>query len=195
MNEFDLKRGLFGYTKSSVYTYIADMSSDLKRKLTEANAENKSLQERYASLEKEMQMLSEKHQTELDALKEELRSKDYDLKDSRIKNDEYKKNHADIADVIMDARRFANELKEQAQNDYAQKTAENEERISKEKARIENRIKEINMLCENIRSICTGFAAEMEREKELLSAAKEKLDIDETGEKSTSPVKKILRLS
>ena len=62
---------------------------------------------------------------------------------------------------MLDAKRFANDLKHKTEIEYEQKKAENEDMISQEQARIEKYISDIDELSSLLRKVCDNFGKEI----------------------------------
>ena len=164
MDGFELKKSLFGYKKSSVYSYIATQNSEFKESLNNLENQNEELKKELKTANESINEYSDKNSAlseELDrvtkeyeklvALNEEMSAKIDTLSDEnkkysietesqkaeleilRRESQEYHKNQIDIANVILEAQGYADSLRKQADNEYSNKQAENNRKISVEK--------------------------------------------------------------
>ena len=88
-----LKKGFFGYKKESVYHYIASVEEEFSSKLLEKDEQLKKNEELYLS--------------RISSLEEEL-------KDIKKKYEEQKSEKSVVAATLIEARRFAEQLKKEA---------------------------------------------------------------------------------
>lgn len=193
MEKLNLKKGLFGYTESSVLEYIKTISCELKLRIDKLSEENKTLLEKHSQLESE----SNSAKSEANKLSDEINS--LSEENNRLKSDkaelekqielltaklseadgeklDYEKGQNDLADVMLEAKRFANNLKKQSEDEYKRQKAENEEKINCEKQRIEKYVSEINSLCGTLHKVCDNFGKDLENKKTDLSSILSKLN-------------------
>lgn len=193
MEKLNLKKGLFGYTESSVLEYIKTISCELKLRIDKLSEENKTLLEKHSQLESEINSAkseANKLSDEINSLSEEnnrLKSdkaeleKQIELLTAKLSeaDDEkldYEKGQNDLADVMLEAKRFANNLKKQSEDEYKRQKAENEEKINCEKQRIEKYVSEIDSLCETLHKVCDNFGKDLKNKKTDLSSILSKLN-------------------
>lgn len=105
-----LKSALFGYSKTSVCEYIAQVNAEFSEKLTAAAEESR----------KE---------------RDQLNAKIYALE---IELAEYKKNHSDISAALLKAQQHAAEVRNQAEIESRTILEENRKKCSEQLRRIEN---------------------------------------------------------
>lgn len=193
MEKLNLKKGLFGYTESSVLEYIKTISCELKLRIDKLSEENKILLEKHSQLEEE----SNSAKSEANKLSDEINS--LSEENNRLKSDkaelekqielltaklseadgeklDYEKGQNDLADVMLEAKRFANNLKKQSEDEYKRQKAENEEKINCEKQRIEKYVSEIDSLCGTLHKVCDNFGKDLENKKTDLSSILSKLN-------------------
>ncbi len=193
MEKLNLKKGLFGYTESSVLEYIKTISCELKLRIDKLSEENKTLLEKHSQLESE----SNYAKSEANKLSDEINS--LSEENNRLKSDkaelekqielltaklseadgeklDYEKGQNDLADVMLEAKRFANNLKKQSEDEYKRQKAENEEKINCEKQRIEKYVSEIDSLCGTLHKVCDNFGKDLENKKTDLSSILSKLN-------------------
>ncbi len=193
MEKLNLKKGLFGYTESSVLEYIKTISCELKLRIDKLSEENKTLLEKHSQLEAE----SNSAKSEANKLSDEINS--LSEENNRLKSDkaelekqielltaklseadgeklDYEKGQNDLADVMLEAKRFANNLKKQSEDEYKRQKAENEEKINCEKQRIEKYVSEIDSLCGTLHKVCDNFGKDLENKKTDLSSILSKLN-------------------
>ena len=193
MEKLNLKKGLFGYTESSELEYIKTISCELKLRIDKLSEENKTLLEKHSQLEAE----SNSAKSEANKLSDEINS--LSEENNRLKSDkaelekqielltaklseadgeklDYEKGQNDLADVMLEAKRFANNLKKQSEDEYKRQKAENEEKINCEKQRIEKYVSEIDSLCGTLHKVCDNFGKDLENKKTDLSSILSKLN-------------------
>lgn len=193
MEKLNLKKGLFGYTESSVLEYIKTISCELKLRIDKLSEENKTLLEKHSQLEEESNSAkseANKLSDEINSLSEEnnrLKSekaeleKQIELLTAKLSEADgekldYEKGQNDLADVMLEAKRFANNLKKQSEDEYKRQKAENEEKINCEKQRIEKYVSEIDSLCGTLHKVCDNFGKDLENKKTDLSSILSKLN-------------------
>ena len=193
MEKLNLKKGLFGYTESSVLEYIKTISCELKLRIDKLSEENKTLLEKHSQLEAENNSAkseANKLSDEINSLSEEnnrLKSekaeleKQIELLTAKLSEADgekldYEKGQNDLADVMLEAKRFANNLKKQSEDEYKRQKAENEEKINCEKQRIEKYVSEIDSLCGTLHKVCDNFGKDLENKKTDLSSILSKLN-------------------
>lgn len=105
MDKEIIKSAFFGYSKTSVCEYIADMNEKFSHQILE---------------------LENEHRKEKEELKGRLEVTEKEL-------DEYKKAHGDIANALLEAKQYAASLKQKAEEENEQLAAENK-RLHKEQS-------------------------------------------------------------
>lgn len=204
MAEMNFKRGLFGYTRSSVYAYITELNHEFKDRLENfGTSTHQDLAKKCKEYEEEVKKLTEK-QTELldeiskyikeqDALNDEIKSlrlelqnlksdnsrKDIELRELRDRKGEYQNVQNDLADVIIEAKKFANNLMQNAENEYKKQTAENNAKLNAERDRLADYIKSIDELSGSVRDLCLRFNSDIEVKKKQLAGIRSQTDISE----------------
>lgn len=202
METINLKKGLFGYTQSSVEEYIKALNSELSGKTSKLVSENEQLTDKLQRGRKNVEALKLREDEllekisdlskEIDALKSDKSELDKQLANlrqqlaSETQNKvTYEQNQNELADVMIEAKRFANDLKEKTQLEYAQKKAANNELINKEKLRIEKYIQDIDELCKLLKKTCGGFETELNSKKSDLNIILGNLSTSFASKKST----------
>ena len=94
-----LKNGLFGYSKVSVCEYIAKMNEEFTKKLMDTMSE---------------------HENEKKQLKEKLERLEAELEG-------YKMQQAEVSDALLDAKRYAAQLKAEADLEHSRLRREHSE--------------------------------------------------------------------
>lgn len=124
----DLKVGLFGYKKASVYQYIASMEEEFSLKLMEKDSQIKNTEEQY--------------QTRLRQLEGEL---------TEIKNlyESQKNQQMVIASTLLEAKRYAETLKIQAETKMNEELKQWEASLEEKNHELDKYLMKIN----NIRSL------------------------------------------
>ena len=190
MENVSLKKGLFGYTQSSVQEYIEALNGELTErtnkfvleneelkkkcelyedKINESNAKQDELLEKINVLSKEI----ETHLSDKSKLNEQIDALKIRLDEASADKFDYEQGQNELADVMLDAKRFANDLKHKTEIEYEQKKAENEDKIRQEQERIEKYISDIDELSSLLRKGCDNFGKEIgNRRVELSNALK-----------------------
>lgn len=182
MEKMNLKKGLFGYTEASVFEYIEAVNSEMKartQKLTDENEKLRKKCERYESekgetdsqqdgfLQKIASLSKEKEdiQAENSSLAAQIAELKAQLNTAISDKANYEQGQTEIADVMLEAKRFANELKSQTEREYENKKAENDEKIRIESQRIEKYISDVDEICGVLRKICEDMGEEVGKQK------------------------------
>ena len=138
-----LKTALFGYSKTDVCEYIADVNAEFSKKLL---------------------TLSEEQKTEKAALTQKIATLEAELA-------EYKKVHTDISTALLEAQQYSLSLRKKAEEEDGRIREENAKKHQAETLRLNRYIYAINELREKLASLAalaeTQFAA-MEKEGEAL---------------------------
>lgn len=186
MENVSLKKGLFGYTQSSVQEYIEALNDELmvrtnkfileneelkkkcelyEDKINESNTKQDELLNKIKSLSKEIEtQLSDKSK-----LSEQIDELKIRLDEASADKFDYEQGQNELADVMLEAKRFANDLKQKTQIEFEQKKAENEAKIRQERERIEKYISDIDELSNLLRKVCDNFGKEIENRRVELS--------------------------
>lgn len=124
-----LKKGFFGYKKASVYEYIVFLEEEFSAKLMEKDAQNKANEEQYLS---KIQQMEE------------------ELKELRQKCDTQHGEQTMIAATLVEAKRFAEQLKQES-------AAKEEEAWKKFEKELKEKYRELKMYQDQIADIRKGF--------------------------------------
>lgn len=186
MGNVSLKKGLFGYTAGSVQEYIEALNGELtartnkfvleneelkkkcelyEDKINESNAKQDELLEKINDLSKEI----ETHLSDKSKLNEQIDELKIRLDEASADKFDYEQGQNELADVMLDAKRFANDLKHKTEIEYEQKKAENEDKIRQEQERIEKYISDIDELSSLLRKVCDNFGKEIGNRRVELS--------------------------
>ena len=130
-----LKRGLFGYKKESVYQYIASVEDDFSSKLLEKDDKIKKNEEIYLS--------------KINKLEEEL-------KEVKRQYEEQKGEKTVVAATLIEARRFAEQLKKETEEKENKALKEFENELSKKR----KELKEYQEQIENLRKTIVSMLNE-----------------------------------
>lgn len=182
MENVSLKKGLFGYTAGSVQEYIEALNGELtarankfvleneelkkkcelyEDKINESNAKQDELLEKINVLSKEI----ETHLSDKSKLNEQIDELKIRLDEASADKFDYEKGQNELADVMLEAKRFANDLKNKTELDFKQKKEENEDKIRQEQERIEQYISDIDELSSLLRKVCDDFGKEIGRKR------------------------------
>lgn len=185
METVNLKKGLFGYTASSVQEYIEALNAELSERVNTLLAENEELRDKCDRYESQMNAKAEKQDQFLEKinalskeiqvltsdkakLTEQINGLNGQLERALKDKASYEQGQNELADVMLEAKRFANDLKHKTEMEFEKKKAANEEKINQEKRRIEKYISNINALNEILHKVCNDFGEEInDRKKEL----------------------------
>ena len=186
MENVSLKKGLFGYTQSSVQEYIEALNGELtartnklvleneelkkkcelyEDKINESNAKQDELLEKINVLSKEI----ETHLSDKSKLNEQIDALKIRLDEASADKFDYEKGQNELADVMLEAKRFANDLKNKTELEFKQKKEENEDKIRQEQERIEKYISDIDELSSLLRKVCDNFGKEIGNRRVELS--------------------------
>lgn len=186
MGNVSLKKGLFGYTAGSVQEYIEALNGELtartnkfvleneelkkkcelyEDKINESNAKQDELLEKINDLSKEI----ETHLSDKSKLSEQIDELKIRLDEASADKFDYEKGQNELADVMLEAKRFANDLKNKTELEFKQKKEENEDKIRQEQERIEKYISDIDELSSLLRKVCDNFGKEIGNRRVELS--------------------------
>lgn len=132
MDKRFLKNALFGYSKTSVCEYIAQVNEEFSNRLLS---------------------LTDEHKKEKNELKSKMEVLETELA-------EYKRVHGDITTALVEARKYATTLKQQAEEDDRRMREENAEKYKVQETRLSSYITEI----EELREQLTHFVANTEKQ-------------------------------
>lgn len=152
MKTEDLKTGFWGYKKYSVYQYITEMETQFSAKLLEKDEEAKAL------LEQEQQH-SRQLEEELDKLHKQL--------------DRQQEEQALIASTLMEAKRYAQQLKDQAEEQQKAAQQQLEEALSSRDAELklyESRLQELRQQFKDMLQEMDGSTQQLLEEAENIKA-------------------------
>lgn len=127
----DLKTGFFGYKKASVYQYITDLEEQFSTKLVEKDEELKKVVEQY---EQKLQRLEE------------------ELSEARKQFEAKKNEQGVIADALIEAQRYAQQMRQEAE----EKRREAQQSLEEETARQNQALERYR---DQIRQLREAFAA------------------------------------
>lgn len=150
----ELKSGFFGYRKTSVYQYITSLEEQFSSKLMEQEAQARKDAEQY---QQRIQQLEE----ELAAIREQ-----YETQRSQ---------QLVVADTLLDAQRWAGQLRQEAEEQRQQASQQLEEEVGRQNRELERYRAQVQALREAFRSTLQeldGQAAKLEEQvDETLAAA------------------------
>lgn len=129
MNLDNLQKGFFGYKKSSVYEYISSMEEEFSERLLEKDGDAKKKEEEY---------------------KEKIRQLESELQDVRKQLDGCKKEQMMIGDTLMDAKRYAEELKKKAYEEEEKERRKWEQAVAQNNLELDNYQKKISEVREHL---------------------------------------------
>ena len=143
-----LKKGFFGYKKASVYEYIVFLEEEFSAKLMEKDAQIKETEEKYLS---KIQQMEE------------------EMKALRQKCDAQNGEQTMIAAALVEAKRFAEQLKKES-------SAKEEEAWEKFEKELKETYRELKMYQEQIADIRKGFQEALRVMDEQLQEMEENVE-------------------
>ena len=194
MEKMNLRKGLFGYTESSVVAYIEAINSEMKARIQKLTEENDGLKERCELYESEKNSANDKQdallekinllskekedmQTEIAGLTEKISDLNTRLNEATADKFDYAQGQSELADIMLEAKRFEKELEARTEYEYAQKKAQNDEKIHSECKRIERFISDIDEVCGVLRKAYNNLGEEVEKQKSELSVVLNNLKV------------------
>lgn len=179
MEEIKLTKGLFGYTQNSVNRYINSVNNEFRR-ITKERDNYKDECDRLHTLldskQSEVEELLAKNtvqESEVaesvsdiingDDVVEEIHS--VSSKSAALTEEEARK---EVSEIIIEAKRFANSLKKQAEDEYNRQRAENSIKLAHETEKTQKYIDDLNCICAAINKICKGFDKDIVQRKSEL---------------------------
>lgn len=179
MEEIKLTKGLFGYTQNSVNRYINSVNNEFRR-ITKERDNYKDECDRLHTLldskQSEVEELLAKNTVQEsgvaesvsdiingDDVVEEIRS--VSSKSAALTEEEARK---EVSEIIIEAKRFANSLKKQAEDEYNRQRAENSIKLAHETEKTQKYIDDLNCICAAINKICKGFDKDIVQRKSEL---------------------------
>ena len=177
-----LKTTLFGFSKKDVCEYIAQLNEEFSRKLREANEgkekENGSIKQLQARLEK-LETENSRLQSELaekEATIEKLKKSLEDMEDDTL---EISKNKAEVADILLDVKNFANSLREKAISENNAMRRKNLEYNQEIQGRLTAYKSYVEKIHEDIVTMLQNMDDSLKLTTAELSARQEKFDIED----------------
>lgn len=171
MDMEQLKVGLFGYQKDSVYMLVASMEEAFSAKLMEKDAQNvkvlEEAQAKIAALEEELRALRSERQAQIDALEEEL----------RVLRSERQAQHEQqdlISTTLLEAQAFAQKMRTETQEQEERLRSQLQEKAKQQKDTLERYTDQIRQLRGSFQQLLQTMDAqtgELERQAKDLSAA------------------------
>ncbi len=167
-----LKTGLFGFKKKDVCEYISQMNDELGKRLSiekeKDNATIAELKSKIESLSAENSGLKSEIETEKSALNDKLSEKDAIIASLENKIDELKnenieahRKNDEVAEIILDARSFANGLREKAIAENDEMCRMNDERNRKLQDRLSSYESEIEKIRWNIQRMLKNMDGQL----------------------------------
>ena len=140
MDNISLKSAFFGFSKTSVCEYIAQINQEFHEKLFAAAEESK----------KERETLKEK----IDVLEKEL--------------SQYKKVHGDISNALLEAQQHAAELKAETEKENERIRSENARKCEEQTRRLESYRAEIDILRQGLACFAAETYAALKEQPEKM---------------------------
>lgn len=153
MNITNFKTSLFGYKKSDVFEYIAQMNEEFTQKLLEAVQEH-------------------------DRLIQSLNDKIFQLQEE---NSTYRAERDRVTSILTDAKVFASDLRARAAAEDERIRQEAEEYTEKQKKRIDEYCNGIDEIQTRIRDFLSTVERELAEKKDGLLQIRERIQVDGEG--------------
>ncbi len=157
----EMKKGLFGYKKESVYQYVSALNEEFSQKLIEKDEKNE-------VLVKELRERTQALEAELERVKRE--------------SEELRKKQLAVSDSIIDARDYAAQLKSETRRREQALYDQMEARMSRENRRLDGYAENIGKLREQIKDVLEQFDEEL---KQAENKAGELMRAESAGEAET----------
>lgn len=170
----ELKTSLFGFNKNTVYEYITDLNKTCSDKVEKVKAENKAA---VGELSKKNEELNEKNavlENQISILKREISEKDKLIEKLKADEDERKIAEEGVADVLLEAKKFGEVLRQKANEENEKMREENKKANRREQERIEKYSAEISEVKKLIRSILSDTQEKLTQAESEISELKRK---------------------
>ena len=152
----ELKRGFWGYSKESVYHYIADLNEAFSARLMEKD---------------------QKVETATKELREQNQQLGAQVKELQTENRQLREKQLFVSDSIIDAKDYAAQLKAQALHKEQAFCHQLEERMKEENSRLDGYAQSISRVREQISQLLQNFDLELE----LMQEAAQNLEQPQLG--------------
>ena len=116
-------------------------------------------------------------QTEIAELTEKISDLSARLDEAVADKFDYEQGQSELADIMLEAKRFEKELEARTEHEYAQKKAQNDEKIRAESKRIERYISDIDEICGVLRKAYNTLGDEAEKQKSDLCVILNNLNV------------------
>ncbi len=173
----DIKKGFFGFNKSSVFEYISELNRVCAEKVAEAKKEKSSSLTALNAKNEELNNKVMCFESELDTLKKQLAEKDALISQLTAQNDELKNStdtrklvEAEVSEILTEARRFALALREKAIRENEDFRLENRKLNEAERQRLEKYGDDISEIKAAINSVLSETIISLESVEDKIAA-------------------------
>lgn len=170
----ELKSSLFGFKKNTVYEYIANLNKTCSDKVEKVKAEKKAA---VSELSKKNEDLNEKNavlENQISVLNREISEKDKLIATLKEDTDERKIAEREVADILLEAKKFGETLRQKANEENMKMREENRQANQREQERIEKYSAEISEVKKLIRSILKDTHEKLTQAESEISELKRK---------------------
>ncbi len=183
MDLSNLSSGLFGYKKMAVANYISSLESEYNQKIQDLQKESTDTQ---TTLRDQIEALRAKQEEEVKGLQDKIEALTRERDSLRRSNDT-------IADTLLDAQQYANDLRDKANEKAAQRDKEHMETLTAQQAKlqvIDSKLRcvlgEISGLLQTASDQLTEKAADLIEAEDIIAEEKGLYETEE--EKSATAV-------
>lgn len=178
----ELKRGLWGYRKDSVYHYVVSLEEKASQRLAEKEARIEKLTAEYKQQLTELESESKRQLAELEAT----------LKALREENAALRENQAAVFTTMLEAQKYADQLRTES-NLQRQQAQERFSSAIQQKTRLldvySDQIQQLRVMIKEILKDFEGSLEDVERTTTRLSAHAPSADLDEQDTPQPEPDK------
>lgn len=175
----NIKRGLFGFKASGVLEYVSELNRICSEKVEEERREKQTSLDTLNQKNEELNNRLSGLESENDKLKKQLAEQEEKLAELSAQNEELKSNtnaqkavEAEVADILTDARHFAQSLREKAMKENEDFRLENQKNNEAEQQRLAAYAKEVSEIKTAIDSVLTEAKLGLEKAEEAMAVLK-----------------------
>lgn len=185
MDLTNMKKGMFGYNKLAVSTYISNMESEHNQKIQDLQKAGKETEE---TLRGQIESLREKYEEEIQKLNEKIDELTNAREQSHRDNDT-------IAGTLLDAKEYAQDLRNKADQNARERDEEHRQVLESQKNRVMQIDTKLNgvlgaitELLEEASKQLNGQAEELEKTGQEIDEEKAKYEPQEEAEEAAAEV-------
>lgn len=148
----ELRRGLFGYKKDSVYQYVLYLNEKFNQKLSEKDFDTG---------------------RQIKELKDMIADLKFQLSIVKKENEEYTKMQVAVSNSIIDAKSYASQMKKETEDIEEDLRQKLKERYKEENKKLEEYSELVNKVRESIKSVLKEIDLKLEENLKSIEAQKE----------------------